>query len=208
LINYKPLNQNFYKRDTVTVAKELLGKIIVKFEKGKILSGIITETEAYTGNNDPASHSYKGMTKRNSIMFEDGGKAYIYFVYGNHFCFNIVTETKGTGTAVLIRAVEPVDGIKIMQKRRTKAKDIYNLTNGPGKFCSAFGIDRNFNGLDLTNGKIFLTAGKKNFDTMVSKRIGITNDNDYSYRFFIKNNKFVTKHKNNKNAILYKKGLI
>lgn len=208
MIYYKPLKKKFYKRDTITVAEELLGKIITKYEKNNLLSGIIVETEAYTGNNDTASHSYRGITKRNSVMFEDGGKVYIYFVYGNHYCFNVVTETKGNGCAVLIRAIEPLEGIQIMQKRRPKAKDIVNLTNGPGKLCAAFKIDKNFNGMDLTNGKILLTEGKKNFDIMVSRRIGINNDNKYNYRFFIKDNNFVTNHKNNKSAILFKKGVI
>ena len=141
-------------------------------------------------------------------MFDNGGNAYVYFVYGNHFCFNIVTENKGTGSAVLIRAVEPIEGIKTMKKRRLKARDFYNLTNGPGKFCSAFGIDKNFNGSDLTNGKIILINGKNKFDIMESGRIGVTIDNNSRYRFFIKDNKFVTSHKNNKIAILYKKGTI
>lgn len=208
MINYKPLKQNFYKRDTITVAEELLGKIITKYEKNNLLSGIIVETEAYKGNKDPASHSYRGITKRNNVMFEDGGKAYIYFVYGNYYCFNIVTETKGNGSAVLIRAIEPLEGIQIMQRRRPKAKDIVNLTNGPGKLCTAFKIDKNFNGMDLTSGNILLTEGKKNFDIMVSRRIGIKNDNNYNYRFFVKDNNFVTNHKNNKSAILFKKGVI
>lgn len=207
MINYKPLKQNFYKRDTLTVAKELLGKIIVKFEKEKILTGIIVETEAYTGNNDPASHSYPGITERNRVMFEEGGKIYVYFVYGNHFCFNIVTESKGFGSAVLIRAIEPVEGIDIMKKRRPKAKVIYELTNGPGKFCSAFGINRKYNGYDLTSGSIILTNGKTDADIIISPRIGIEKGNNLLYRFFIRDNKFVSRHKNNKYTTLLRKGI-
>jgi DNA-3-methyladenine glycosylase len=205
---FKPIKKQFYRRDTVNVAKELLGKIIVKTEKNKILSGIIVETEAYTGGNDPASHSYNGLTKRNRVMFEDGGKIYVYFVYGNHFCFNIVTENKGTGSAVLIRAVEPLEGIDIMQKRRPKAKDIYNLTNGPGKFCSAFGINRKYNGLDISGGKIFLTYGENKSGILASPRIGIGKGTSLKYRFFLADNLFVSKHLYNKKATLLQKGMI
>jgi len=197
-----PLKKQFYRRDTVTVAAKLLGKIIVKTEKNRILSGMIVETEAYKGKNDPASHSYNGITKRNYMMFEDGGKTYVYFIYGNHFCFNIVTEKKGTGSAVLIRAVEPLEGIDIMKKRRPKAKDIYNLTNGPGKFCSAFGINKNHNGLDLTEGDIILINSLDKFRILKSRRVGIEKGNQLQYRFFINGNKFISRHKNNKKATL------
>lgn len=200
MIYNKPLKKQFYRRDTIKVAKELLGKIIVKTEKDRILSGMIVETEAYTGENDPASHSHNGITKRNNVMFEDGGKAYVYFVYGNHFCFNIVTEKKGTGSAVLIRAVEPLDGIEIMKNRRPKAKDIYNLTNGPGKFCSAFGINKKHNGLELTEGQIILTNSQKKFGILKSQRIGIEKGKQLQYRFFINGSKFVSEHFNNKKA--------
>lgn len=208
MVKYRPLKRNFYQNDTVTVAKELLGKIIVKSENRKIISGIIVETEAYTGNDDPASHSYAGITPRNRVMFEEGGKIYVYFIYGNHFCFNIVTESKGTGSAVLIRAVEPVEGAEIMRKRRPKAKNIISLTNGPGKFCRAFGIDKKFNGYDLTSGSIILTDGKIDTDVMISRRIGIKKGSNFPYRFFIKDNKFVSKHINNRNAKIFKKGSV
>jgi DNA-3-methyladenine glycosylase len=192
--SYKKLSKKFYTRGAVTVAKELIGKIIIYNNNGSSLSGIIVETEAYTGRNDPASHSYIGKTKRNEIMFEAGGKAYVYFTYGNHYCFNVVTGKKNHGNAVLIRAVQPLEGIDLMIKNRG-TEVIYNMTNGPGKFTKAFGIRKELYGADLTGNIIFLAEpGRKNIIKKGrSKRIGITKNTEKLYRFFMKDNPYVSR---------------
>ncbi len=197
---YIPLERKFYLQDTVTVAKELLGKIIVRKTGQKILTAKIVETEAYIGDHDPASHAYRKFTERNKIMYETGGMSYVYFIYGNYYCFNVVTERKGLGNAVLIRGVEPLTGIDAMRKFRGKIKNDYELTNGPAKLCLALNIDKSLYGIDLTKrGKIFISkpAHNERFEIMVSKRIGLNVGVDFPYRFFIKGNPYVTKHKFN-----------
>ena len=202
---YKPVGRKFYLRDTVTVSKDLLGKLIVRKTKYKTLIAKITETEAYRGSDDPASHSHLKITKRNKVMFDTGGKVYVYFIYGNYNCFNIVTEKIGTGSAVLIRAAEPVEGIELMKSFRGKIKNIYELTNGPGKLCKALNIDKTFYGKDVTEeGEIFISypQRKERFDIVSTKRIGISKGADLPFRFFIKDNPFVTKHKFNNEIII------
>lgn len=191
---FSVLPKNFYLRSSVIVAKELLGKHIFRNTGKEILSGIIVETEAYTGRNDPAAHSYNGKTPRNAVMFEEGGAAYVYFTYGNHFCFNVVTCKKGTPSAVLIRGVEPVKGIDSMKKNRGK-DDLYNLTNGPGKFAKAFEINSKLNGADLAGDNINISEPliRRDFVILKSKRIGIKKNADKLYRFYIKDNKFVSR---------------
>ncbi|BDQ04100.1 DNA-3-methyladenine glycosylase [Ignavibacterium sp.] len=157
----KKLSREFYTRPVIKVAKELLGKILVKKERGKILAGKIVEVEAYDGKFDEASHSYRGKTKRNEVMFREGGYFYVYFTYGVHHCCNVVTGKEGYGAAVLIRAIEPVTGIETMAMRRfgirkINEKQFYNLCNGPGIICEAFAFDRTHSGLDLTGNKVFI----------------------------------------------------
>lgn len=195
----KPLPRKFYYQDTLTVAKSLLGKKIVRIHRNKILSGIIVETEAYTGNDDPSCHSFNGMTKRNEVMFNGGGFAYIYFIYGNYYCFNVTTSHKGAGHAVLIRGIEPIEGINEMKLRRNQT-NITELTNGPGKLCQSLAIDKTLNAIDVTNNdKIFITEGiTKKFSIGVSPRIGISKAENLLYRFFIIDNEFITRHKFNK----------
>lgn len=199
-INKTKLDKNFYKRELLTVAKELLGKVLVKKDGNKILAGRIVEVEAYNGETDAAAHSYTGKTKRNKVMFNEGGLLYVYFTYGAHYCCNVVTGTEGKGTAVLIRAVEPSAGIEIMIQNRFKRellndKEIFNLTSGPGKVCTAFGIINNHSGVDLTGDKIYLVKSKlKKYEQIgVSKRIGITRSVDLQWRFFIKDNPYLSK---------------
>lgn len=204
LNTYKPIGRKFYLRDTVTVSRDLLGKLIIRKTKSENLIAKITETEAYKGEDDPASHSHVKMTNRNRIMFDEGGKVYVYFIYGNYNCFNIVTERKGTGSAVLIRAAEPVEGTETMKTFRGKIKNIYELTNGPGKLCKALNIDKTFYGKDITEaGEIFVSypLKKEGFDIVSTKRIGISKGGDLPFRFFIKDNPFVTKHKFNREII-------
>jgi len=200
ILSAKKLKKSFYRRGVIVVAKELLGKILVKSQGKEILAGKIVEVEAYHGDIDEAAHSYGGVTKRNEIMFEAGGYLYVYFTYGAHHCCNVVTGKKGQGTAVLIRAVEPVVGLTSMIKNRfgrklKNDKEIFNLTSGPGKVCQAFNFDRNQSGTDLTGKEIFILDGEKvkRKDIGVSKRIGITRSVDLPWRFFIKDNPYLSR---------------
>jgi len=196
----KKLKSEFYTSNLLLVAKNLLGKIIVKKTGNEVISGKIVEVEAYHGDYDQASHAFKGKTKRTEVMFEEGGRLYVYFTYGVHFCANVVVGKKGKGIAVLIRGVEPLVGIDLMSKNRYGRKLIsdrekYNLTNGPGKLCKAFAINRTHNGTDLTGDEIFILDQPrlKGKEIGVSKRIGITRSVDLQWRFFIKGNPFVSR---------------
>jgi DNA-3-methyladenine glycosylase len=180
------LPRSFYARDTVTVARELLGKVLVHREgAGRTTSGIIAETEAYPGGDDLASHSAAGITDRTRVIFGPPGHAYVYLSYGMHECMNIVTESAGKPGAVLIRALEPLAGIEIMRARRPRARSDRDLANGPGKLTMALGIARNANGQDLTRGSLTVhTHGPEvPFDIAVTPRIGITKCADLSLRF-------------------------
>jgi len=153
---------------------------------------MIVETEAYTGKNDPGSHAYKRRTLRNEPMFGPPGRAYVYFCYGNHFLFNIVTEKQDTPGAVLIRALEPRAGVEIMKKLR-KTKDEIKLTNGPGKLTQALAIDRNHNCADLRGDELFVAPGPaKKYKISAGSRIGIKQGLDKKWRFWIKGSKFVS----------------
>ncbi len=194
------LKREFYKRDVLTVARDLLGKYLVKNSHGKILSGKIVETEAYDGRIDKAAHTFSGKTERNYIMFNEGGYFYVYFTYGNHFCCNVVTGFEGEGTAVLIRAVEPVEGIEIMTSNRygrrylKSGKEKFNLTSGPGKLCQAMNITRSDYGLDLTGDRVYILSRRKIPDDriVVTARIGIKKSAELPWRFYIKNNLYVS----------------
>lgn len=189
----KKLPKEFFTGNTLAVAHDLIGKIICRKFGNKILKGMIVETEAYPGKNDPASHTFIGRTNRNAVMFEEGGLAYVYFTYGNHYCFNVVTGVKDKGCGVLIRGVEPLEGIDVMMKNRNTV-DIYNLTNGPGKFAQAFAIGRDINGKDLRSDEIYITepAVKNKPRIIKSKRIGIKKNTEKLYRFYMKENPFVS----------------
>ena len=198
----KKLSREFYLKDTVAVAKGLLGKYLVYNKNENTFVGMIVETEAYR-ENDLASHSSSGKTDRNSAMFMQGGYLYVYLTYGIHYCANIVTEKEDYGSAVLIRAVEPLEGIKAMKENR-KISDINNLTGGPAKFCQAFGITIEQNKLDLTLDTIFcIESNIKNFQIKKSSRIGVTKATEKLWRFFIQDNKYVSKkNKNSKPCVL------
>ncbi len=184
------LKKNFFERDSGVVAKGLLGKTLVKGS----LSGLIVETEAYFGENDPASHASAKKSKRNHLMFGEPGTIYVYLNYGVHYLFNVVTEEKGVAGAVLIRALEPLTGLKTMKKKR-KISNLKNLCSGPGKWTQAFGIDKRFNGLSVVekNSVIKILDSRKKFEIVSTPRIGIKKGLDLNTRFFIKNNKFVSK---------------
>lgn len=190
------LGREFYRRDTVQVAKDLLGKIIVRAVDNNTVSGMIVETEAYRSTDDPASHSHRGRTERNSVMFGEVGHAYVYFTYGNHYCMNIVAKNSHTPAgAVLIRAIEPNDGISFMQKHRDM-EDIYNLTSGPGKLTQALAINKKQNGADVTRrGKLYVVNGKQVDESKIvaTSRIGIKLAVDKQWRFLIDNNNFVSR---------------
>lgn len=180
----KELKEDFFKRNTVRVAKELLGKIIFVNN----CSARIIETEAYT--NDPASHAFK-KTERSSIMYNTYAHIYIYLIYGMYYCINFTAEKTNKPGAVLIRALEPLTGIEEMQKRRN-TKNIYSLCSGPGKLCQALKIDKTLNEKKLGKEiKIFDDNYKP--EVCKSSRIGIKDALNLQWRFFIKNNKFVSK---------------
>ena len=198
----KKLTRRFYTRSTLSVAKSLLGKILVRKIGQTALSGKIVEVEAYLGSKDPASHAYRGKTRRNEVMFGVGGHLYVYFTYGMHFCANVVTGKKDVGEAVLIRAIEPLDGIDLMKRNRgftdvrhlQGGKHLYTLTNGPAKLCEAIGIDREDNGTDLCGDKIFLIEGESPKSVVgTSTRIGITRGKGKKWRFFLRGNEWVSK---------------
>jgi DNA-3-methyladenine glycosylase len=188
------LLRSFYLQPTLTVAKELLGKYFVRAVPEGILVGKIIEVEAYLPG-DEASHSFRGQTKRNEVMFLKGGHLYVYFTYGMHFCANVVTEKEGVGAAVLIRGIEPLRGIEIMEKNRGLTG--FNLANGPAKICQAFSLGRIENGTNLLGKEIYITEGEavRNSQIGTSSRIGITNGKDKQWRFFLKDNPWISKAK-------------
>lgn len=202
MLKLKKLQKIFFERNVLTVAEELLGKIFIYEDKNLDvnLSAKIVEVEAYNGKIDEASHSFKGITKRNEIMFNSGGFLYVYFTYGIHYCANIVTGKKGEGSAVLLRAMEPISGVEIFNKRRFNSEIVdklknNNLLNGPGKICQAFNINKNHNGLDITKNPIYiLDKPKLSKDEIVqTKRIGIKKSVELPWRFYIKNSSYISK---------------
>jgi len=191
----KVLPRAFYARKTLIVAKELLGKHLVRRVKEGEMVGKVVEVEAYRGSDDPASHAYRGKRPRSKLMFGKAGIAYVYFIYGNHHCLNVTTERVGVPGAVLFRALEPVKGMEVMQKNRG-TKSLSNLTNGPGKLTQALNITKKQNGLDLTKeGELFIhDPEEKEFPEIVStKRVGVKAGLDKPWRFYIKENRFVSR---------------
>ena len=193
------IERKFYMRDAVTVGKDILGKIIVKkTADGRIMSGRITEVEAYMGITDKASHSYGGRrTKRTEVMYKEGGYSYVFLIYGMYECFNVTVGREGDPQAVLIRGVEPLENKNLMWEKR-KVKKEKDISNGPGKLTKALGITREDNGADLTEGEnLWLEDdGYKVKDIIETTRIGI----DYAeedalkpWRFYIKDSIFVSK---------------
>ncbi|CAG7840145.1 3-methyladenine DNA glycosylase [Clostridium novyi B str. ATCC 27606] len=198
------LHKEFYRRDTIQVAKDLLGKYIVVNKNDKKIIAKIVEVEAYLGINDKAAHSYGGRrTERTKVMYEDGGCIYVFQIYGMYNCLNIVTSYKEVPQAVLIRAVEPISNIDEFSFNRFKKNfneltkyQQKNITNGPGKLCMAMNITKEFNGKDLSLDTIYILDNKEEFQVVSSKRIGIDyaeEAKDYLLRFYIKNNKYVSK---------------
>jgi DNA-3-methyladenine glycosylase len=167
------LARNFYEQLTVQAAQMLLGKYLVRVHPDGVTTGMILETEAYVGLEDKASHASRGQTPRNAVMFGPAGFAYVYVIYGMHYCLNAVTEHEGYPAAVLIRAVQPCEGLELMRARRRK-EDIRLLANGPGNLCQAFGIERGLNGADLCGDILFVEDRKVNpAEIVTTTRVGV-----------------------------------
>ena len=194
------LPRDFYTRPNVlSIARDLLGKLlVVPADNGTRVSGMIVETEAYRGPKDRASHAYAGRrTRRTETMYQVGGKAYIFFVYGMYNQFNVVTNIKDIPHAILIRALEPVEGLELMRQRR-KGQSDRNPTSGPGKLCIALGIDRSFDGADLLGTKVWLEEGEKVSRKRIAAgpRVGIAYAEEWvdkPWRFWIRGNPFVSR---------------
>ncbi|MGH4124425.1 MAG: DNA-3-methyladenine glycosylase [Clostridium sp.] len=199
------LNRKFYARETLEVAKELLGKILVHEVNGVKLSGKIVETEAYIGSIDKACHAYGGRkTPRLTTLYGRPGISYVYFIYGMYHCFNVITKEEGFPEGVLIRAIEPIEGLDLMSKLRfktaynelTKAQ-IKNLTSGPSKLCIAMNINKENNKQDLCTSELYIedSVEKEKVEIIEAKRIGIDyaeEAKDFLWRFYIKNNIWVS----------------
>lgn len=201
------LKRDFYIDSALNLAKSLLGKVLVREVDGKVLKAKIVETEAYIGASDKACHAYNGKrTERTETLYHQGGVAYIYLIYGIYHCFNVITNEVDIAEGVLIRALEPLNELDYISNKRF-GKDYYNLkkeqskglTNGPGKLCMAYSIDRNLNCKELYNkGEIYIEDGdeEEEIEIVESKRIGIDyaeEAKDFLWRFYIKNNIFVSK---------------
>lgn len=200
------LDKSYFRSDALTLAKSLLGKILVREVDGKIIKSKIVETEAYVGKCDKACHAYNGKrTNRTKILYSEGGVAYVYLIYGMYNCLNVVTGIEEEAEAVLIRAVEPLNEFEYISNKRfdqnynklSNSKKI-SLTNGPGKLCRALCIDRNLNGCELyKKGKLYIIEGSnEDFNIISTKRIGIDyaeEAKEFLWRFYIDKNKYISK---------------
>lgn len=198
------LERSFYRKSALVLAKDLLGKYLIFNTNNEKLVGKIVETEAYMGFNDKAAHTYNGKrTPRVEAMYGEEGHAYVYIIYGMYNCFNVVAAEKEIAQAVLVRALEPIEGMETMAINRfkksfnqLKKSQIIGLTNGPGKLCQALGITKEMNDEDLTGNKLYICSGiQEDFHIVETKRIGIDyaeEAKDFPWRFYIRNNKFVS----------------
>jgi len=205
----KPLSKTFFNQPTLQLAEALLGQHLIHDSPEGLTVGKIVETEAYLFKNDPACHAHRGKTKRNEVMFGPPGFSYVYFIYGMYELFNVTSGPEEHGEAVLIRALEPIEGIELMSKRRQSLKtttpSLQNLCNGPGKLVQALGISRAHNGFDLRQSPIriiqapklkssSITAAKVTKTPVIkTTRIGISSGAELPYRFYLQGNKFVSK---------------
>jgi DNA-3-methyladenine glycosylase len=188
-----PLPASFYDRATERVARDLLGAMLVCRTPDGVAAGRIVETEAYVGEHDLACHAAAGLTERTAPLYDRPGIAYVYFIYGMHWCFNAVTRAKGEPSAVLVRAIEPLIGIDLMRARRHVRRDV-DLTNGPAKLCEALGIDRRFNRASLQRGALTIRDGPRVSDSQVAitRRIGIRHCADWPLRWIVRDNPFIS----------------
>lgn len=200
------LDKSYFRYDALTLAKSILGKILIREIDGRVIKSKIVETEAYIGKSDKACHAYNGKrTNRTEILYSSGGLAYVYLIYGMYNCLNVVTGIEEEAEAVLIRAVEPLNEFEYISNKRFNQN--YNelsnlkklsLTNGPGKLCKALSIDRNLNGCELyKKGDLYLIEGNnEDFNIISTKRIGIDyaeEAKDFLWRFYIEGNKYISK---------------
>ena len=200
---------SFYSRPTLKVLEDLIGKVLVRKSEEGLTSGVIVEAEAYTGEDDPASYAFTGRTKRSEIMYGPPGRAFVHFTYGMHHMLNLVTEREEFPAAILIRALEPLEGISLMKKRR-KIKDVINLCSGPAKICQAFGIDRSLHGVLLFSSRspLFIEETKRNGEgkrkkkgerrkkgkqeLILTSRIGIQEGKERLWRAYLKGSPFIS----------------
>ena len=203
------LPASFYSRSTLKVLDDLIGKVLVRKSEDGLTSGVIVEAEAYTGEDDPASYAFSGRTKRSEIMYGPPGRAFVHFTYGMHHMLNLVTEREEFPAAILIRALEPREGISLMKKRR-QTEELFNLCSGPAKICQAFGIDRFHNGVSLFSSRspLFIKEGEKKKEGEKRKegeirkegreeliwtsRIGIGEGKDRLWRAYLKGSPFIS----------------
>ena len=201
--NSRPLPRSFFARTPRRVARDLLGKVLVRSTGQSVLSARIVEVEAYLGEKDPASHAYPGLTPRNAVMFGPAGFAYVYFIYGAHYCLNVSCQREGLAGAVLFRAAEPIHGLDQMAANRGVSlhgpRDLIKLTSGPGRLAQAFAITRLAdNGLDLTlpaSGLWLADDGYRAKGIQITARIGITKAADEPLRYLLAGNPFVSGRK-------------
>jgi len=191
------LPRSFYDRETEVVARELLGTVLECATEDGTASGIIVETEAYLGEHDLACHAAVGRTARTEHLYGPPGISYVYFIYGMYWCFNAVTRAEGMPSAVLVRALEPLEGIPLMRTRRPRVKSDVDLTNGPGKLCQALGITGSMTGKTLQRKPLVIREGHPvaNREIEITTRIGITKSADWPLRFIIRGNNYVSKGK-------------
>ena len=189
--------RSFYDRETEIVAREMLGAVLECETPQGLASGIIVETEAYLGEHDLACHAAAGRTLRTEQLYGSPGTSYVYFIYGMYWCFNAVTREEGLPSAVLVRGLEPLDGISLMHKRRPRIKKDVDLANGPGKLCTALGIAGAMSGKVLQRKPIVIREGEPVSDDRVeiTTRIGITRSADWPLRWIIRGNRFVSRGK-------------
>jgi DNA-3-methyladenine glycosylase len=189
------LSRDFYARDTELVARDLLGCVLECHTADGVASGRIVETEAYLGEHDLACHAAAGRTRRTAPLYGPPGTAYVYFIYGVHWCFNAVTRDEGQPSAVLVRALEPLEGIALMQARRTAARRSIDLANGPGKLCAALGIDIRHNELRLDRVPIRIREGAaiSRDRVQVSPRIGISSAAEWPLRWYVADSPYASR---------------
>jgi DNA-3-methyladenine glycosylase len=193
------LSREFFARDTLVVARELLGQRLVRIMDGECLSGRIVEVEAYIGERDQACHARSGRTERNASMYGPPGHAYVYFIYGMHYCLNVVTEWAGFPAAVLVRALEPLEGVDGMRARRGGRVDV-ELASGPARLCQALGLDRRFDGVDLcASGTPLFVEQDGVFSeeaVLTGPRVGVRGDEaalTAPWRFYVRDNRYVSR---------------
>jgi DNA-3-methyladenine glycosylase len=191
------LPRAFYERETEIVAREMLGMVLECETDGGLASGIIVETEAYLGEHDLACHAAAGRTARTEALYGPPGTSYVYFIYGMYWCFNAVTRTEGLPSAVLVRAAEPLSGTALMHKRRPGIRNEVDLTNGPGKLCTALGIVGSMSAKSLQRKPLIIREGETIADenVEVTTRIGITRSADWPLRWVVRGNLFVSRGK-------------